>query len=34
MNVYGHMMEGTDRLAADRLGNLLSADDSANEKTA
>jgi hypothetical protein len=34
MNVYGHLMEGTDRLAADGLGNLLSAEADATAKTA
>jgi integrase len=34
MNTYGHLMEGTDRLAANRLGNLLSAETGASVKTA
>jgi integrase len=34
MNTYGHLMEGTDRLAANRLGSLLSAEAGDGIKTA
>ena len=34
MNIYGHLMEGTDRLAADRLGSLLDVKPATEVRTA
>jgi integrase len=34
MDIYGHLMEGADRQAADRLGGMLGAEDEATARTA